>query len=157
MQTLSLSVWPPRLVTFGLGLLAAAGATFWALKWTAPRSLAPASVVQNAVAPVDPVSVARLLGGGQQPVATPVASAASRDKLIGVVAEGDKGGKGGYALIAIDGQLAKPYRVGSRVSDEWVLQSVATRSASLSAGGGAVASLTLELAPPGAATSPKPP
>jgi general secretion pathway protein C len=67
---------------------------------------------------------------------------ASRFQLTGVVAERSSGG---YALIAIDGKPAQPYRVGSPVDDALVLHSVAARSAALAASVDAPVSLTLEL------------
>lgn len=75
--------------------------------------------------------------------------AASRFALTGVVASSSQHGA---ALIAVDGKPAKPYAVGSRVGDEWVLQSVQPRRAVLvpagAAGDASVASetaLVLEL------------
>jgi general secretion pathway protein C len=48
--------------------------------------------------------------------------------LVGVVAAT---GKGGAALIAVDGKPPKPVAVGGHVGDEWVLASVAPRRAVL--------------------------
>jgi general secretion pathway protein C len=67
---------------------------------------------------------------------------ASRLKLTGVVANRSQSG---YALISIDGQPARPYRVGARVNDALVLHSVAPRSAALAASLDAPVSLTLDL------------
>ena len=89
----------------------------------------------------DPLVVARLLGGGRT-AAAPVESVASRFKLMGVVADL---AQGGYALIAIDGKPAKPYRVGAPLDDALVLQSVSKRSAALAPSAEAPASVTLEL------------
>jgi general secretion pathway protein C len=50
--------------------------------------------------------------------------AASRFALSGVVADPSKQGA---ALIAIDGKAPRPFRVGSRVGDNYVLQSVGLR------------------------------
>jgi general secretion pathway protein C len=144
MKTLSFGTWWLRIATFLLAALAAASATYWVLKWTA--AAAPVSIVApTASGPTqtDPQLVARLLGGGQvATVAALVDRSASRFKLTGVVASG---AKGGYALIAADGQPARPYRVGTAISDNLVLQSVATRSAALAPSIDGPPAFTLEL------------
>jgi general secretion pathway protein C len=141
----SYRLWWLRLATFSLAALAAASAAFWLLKWTAPAP-ASATPVLSAAGQVDPQAVARLLGGGQT-AATPASGAsldtsASRFKLTGVVADRRSGG---YALIAIDGKPAQPYRVGAPVDGALVLHSVAPRSAALAASVDAPVALTLEL------------
>ena len=144
MKTHSFGTWWLRIATFLLAALAAASAAYWVLKWTA--AAAPTSIVApTAGAPTqaDPQLVARLLGGGQSATATAVVDrSASRFKLTGVVASGDKSG---YALIATDGQAARPYRVGTAVSDNLMLQSVATRSAALAPSLDGPPAFTLEL------------
>ncbi len=144
MKTFSFGIWWLRIATFLLAALAAASATYWALKWTAGASTTP-SAAPTISAPVqtDPQIVARLLGGGQVAVVASVSErAANRFKLTGVVASG---ANSGYALIATDGQPARPYRVGTAVSDALILQSVSTRSAALGARQDAPAAFTLEL------------
>ena len=144
MKTFSFGTWWLRIATFLLAAMAAASATYWALKWSAPAASAPiAAPVINTPTQTDPQLVARLLGGGQiSSTASVVDRAASRFKLTGVVASG---ANSGYALIATDGQAAKPYRVGAAVSEALVLQSVAIRSAALGASLGTPATFTLEL------------
>lgn len=144
MKTALLSLWWLRIATFLLAALAAASATYWVLKWqaTVPASLT-AAVVYTAPPAADPQVVARLLGGGQTRVSAKlVDSAASHFKLSGVLANR---ASGSYALIAVDGKPAKPYRVGAHVNDELVLHSVAPRSASLATSLDAPVSVTLEL------------
>ena len=83
------------------------------------------------------------------PVVAP--DVAARFKLTGVVAAGRREGAG-LALISVDGKPPRAYRVGERVDPQLVLQSVALRSARITAADGAPA-LTLELpAPTPAAT-----
>ena len=144
MKTFSFGTWWLRIATFLLAALAAASATYWVLKWSAPAAPAPAAApAASAATQTDPQGVARLLGGGQvASAATVVDRTASRFKLTGVVASGSSNS---YALIATDGQAAKPYRIGAAVSDALVLQSVAIRSAALGAKLDAPAALTLEL------------
>ena len=144
MQTPALNNWWLRIATFMLAALAAASATFWVLKWMASGVASPSGAVVARLAPPDPQAVVRLLGGGQAAITAvaPVNAAPGRFKLTGVVADG---GRGGYALIAVDGQAARPYRVGAPVSDALVLRSVAARSAALAASAEAPVSLTLEL------------
>jgi general secretion pathway protein C len=144
----SYSLWWLRIATFALAALAAASAAFWVLQWTASAPApASATLVSSAAGPVDPQAVARLLGGGQTGVVAaggPTETRASRFKLTGVVAERHSGG---YAVIAIDGKPAQPYRVGAPVDGALVLHSVAPRSAALATGVDAPVSLTLELPP----------
>ena len=147
MKTATLSLWWLRIATFLLAALAAASATYWVLKWqaTVPSSLT-AAVVYSAPPAADPQLVARLLGGGQASAsAKVVSSAASHFKLSGVLANR---ANGSYALISVDGKPAKPYRVGTPVNDDLVLQSVSARSAALATNLQAPVSVMLELPKP---------
>lgn len=146
------TLWRPRLVTFLLAALATASVGYWVLKWPAPTSTAKVTVPEPVTQPIDTAKVARLLGanpdaagmGGQKPAV----SAASRFKLSGVIA---LGASQGSALIAIDGQPAKPFRVGDHLTDELLLQTVHARSVTLAADRQGRGSITLELPPvPGA-------
>ena len=133
MQTSFYARWWLRIATFLAAALAAASAGYWALKLTAP-AIEPSSsklVSQGPAAPT-PQVIARVLGGGQIGPAAPSAvaldSAASRYKISGVVAgKNDRG----YALIAVDGKPARPFMVGSQVSDNLLLQSVNKAGAAL--------------------------
>jgi len=147
MQPYPHPLWSLRITTFVLAALAAASATYWVLNWVAVAPSAPtAALTVSGPAPVDPQAVARLLGGagaGAKAV-SPVQSAPSRYTLTGVVAGRSQRG---YALIAVDGQPARPFSVGSPVGDALVLQSVSTRSAVLGATREAPPTLTLDLPP----------
>ena len=150
MRTNPQSLWWPRIAAFLLAGLAAASAVYWALKWPgAGASTNAASVLVADAAPANPQALARALGGGnvvaevaQQPAVLAAASLAGRLALVGVVAYRNKGGA---ALISIDGNPARPYRVGARVDDALVLQSVAARRAVLAEQLQGPASITLEL------------
>ena len=142
-------LWWLRGATFSVAALAAASATFWALKLSAPSSpvALTAAVAVVGVPTSDAQAWVRLLGGveaGASPVADVVASDVSsgRFKLMGVVAGLSRHG---YALIATDGKAAKPYRVGAPVEDGLILKSVSPRSAELARTLEAPAGLTLEL------------
>ncbi len=93
---------------------------------------------------IDPLVVARALGGGQgaAPSAVPLVSQASRFAMLGVVADLRSAG---VALISVDGQPARPYRVGDSVEDGLVLQSVKGRRAALGPTANGASVLTLEL------------
>ena len=108
--------WPPvlaaALVWGGLAL----SAGYWGLRWWGE---APARALPVPPAPaltIDSERVASALGARVATAAAPVAAPglASRLRLLGVVAarEGQ-----GAALISVDGQPAKPYRVGAQLVD----------------------------------------
>jgi general secretion pathway protein C len=141
------SPWLPRLAAFALAALAAACAVYWGLKWPGQQAGNSATPVAAQDAPaIDPVALARVLGGGLVAPATPVepvaSVAASRLTLVGVVATSKQAGT---ALISVDGKPARPYRVGAKVEEGLVLQSVGPRRASLSASVNGPPSITIEL------------
>ena len=144
----SLDLWRPRLVTFLLAACAAASVGYWVLQWPAPSDKPVAVVPAPEARPIDTAKVAQLLGatadtglaGGQNLSV----SAAVRYKLIGVIALGSRDGS---ALIAVDGQPARPFRVGDHLGDDLVLQSVNHRSVSLANDQDGNSRVTLELPP----------
>ena len=87
--------------------------------------------------------------GGALPAAllasAQVQPAASRFVLMGVLSVQSRTGA---ALIAIDGQEARPVRVGGPVGESLVLQSVTGRRAVLAPRQGSGANVTLELPAP---------
>ena len=152
MQSLSLhstpNPWLTRFATFLLAALAAASVGYWVLKWPVSAGTAQLAAPEPVAPPIDTLKVARLLGanpdvagaGGQKPAV----SAASRYKLSGVIS---LGASKGSALIAIDDQPAKPFRVGDRLTDELLLQTVQARSVTLATDRQVHGSITLELPP----------
>lgn len=140
------SKWGLRLGTLALWAAAGASVVYWGLRLSGggPSTVAPAVPVA-ALAP-DAQALARLLGAvpaaGVAP-AVVTASADSRFALIGVLSGRTSGG--GAALIAIDGQPAKPYRVGAVVEPGLVLLSLGPRQAALGPTPGAPAALTLDM------------
>lgn len=148
MTTLDRSLWPARLSTFLLAALAAASVVYWGLRWSEPMSTPRANGDWSNPRPIDTGRVAQLLGASATPVSggAPAVNAMGQYKLIGVIAEA-KGRGFGSALIAIEGAPAKPYKVGDRLSDDLLLQSVSARGAALASSMRAPASVELELPP----------
>ena len=137
--------WWARGLTLALCALATASATYWVLRSLdggAPDAAQVARVDDDAAQ--DPMAMARALGGGE--VATPAAQPAlsSRFALLGVLANQ---GSGGAALISVDGQPAKPYRIGASVEGQLVLKSVSPRQAQLAASVEAPALVRLDMPP----------
>jgi general secretion pathway protein C len=132
MKLLSNTVWLSRVVTFGLALAAGVSAAYWAMQWVgqAPDSGLAIGPSQSLVT-TDTVAVARALGGAGlagAPAEKASPLAASRFDLVGVVAVGTEAGA---ALISVDGTPARPFEVGTKVGDAWVLHSVKPRQAVL--------------------------
>ncbi|KQU67045.1 hypothetical protein ASE08_17195 [Rhizobacter sp. Root16D2] len=75
----------------------------------------------------------RLLGAEPVAAVAEVSPAANRFKLIGVMAAktGPEGSAPGVALIAVDGKPARAFLAGARVDENWVLQTVSLRTASI--------------------------
>ena len=121
---------------------------FWGLKGWAPAAPSSAPVLAQVWAPpIGPQAVAQALGGGQASAPAlggPKGPAVSRYALVGVLAGR---AQGGAALISVDGQEARPIRIGEPVGEGLVLQSVTGRRAVLSSSADAPAKLTLELPP----------
>jgi general secretion pathway protein C len=151
-----------RLMTLVVWALAAAAAVAWGLKLFVSPTPVPAGAQVADTTPMLQADLTRLLGANPPP---PVAAAEeatpppdARFTLLGVVAPRQgaatrSGSREGVALIAIDGQTPRAYRVGARIDGDTVLQSVHARGAELGQRGGP-ARVALELPPPApAATS----
>ncbi|TAG26572.1 MAG: hypothetical protein EAZ37_08660 [Burkholderiales bacterium] len=143
-----------RFATFLVWLLAAVCAVYWALKF-ASGPVAPASAAvaaSSGMGSVDPLALAKGLGGGGKPppASSPVEAVsvpslqASRFVLTGVVVQKAKSGQG-VALIAVDGKPPRPYRVNATLADGVILHSVSAGKAMLATGQDAAPSLSLEL------------
>lgn len=145
MQTDAYRLWSTRIVTFAISALAAASVVYWGLKvWGLSTPAVPfAALIEPTPAP-SPQTIARALGGGMTPTVTASIAlpAAIRYNLVGVLAGRIQAGA---ALISVDGQDAKPVRVGTLVDNEMVLESVNGRQAILSSNTGSSAKLTLEM------------
>lgn len=136
--------WHAPLATTGLWALAAGAAVFWALRLASPAdAVAAAAMMPRPSVTADSDAVARLLGVLPASRTAQVApEAASRFALSGVVADPSKQGA---ALISIDGKPPRPFRVGSSVGDNYVLQSVGLRSATIGTQADGPAAFTLQL------------
>lgn len=149
MQTDVYRSWPSRIVTFLVCALATASAVYWEFKiWNSSSPVnAPRLAVAGMPLVAPPKAVAQALGGSLAAPILPTDSrpATSRYVLAGVVASAKHGGA---ALISVDGQEAKPIRVGALVEGPWVLASVMNRRAILSSSTNAATKITLELPPP---------
>jgi general secretion pathway protein C len=135
----------------------AASVVFWALRlW--PAAPAPAAPVVASAPPAASVAdLQRLLGTDPPPPPPPseepVPAADARFQLVGVLSpRSSQAAREGVALIAVDGEPARAYRIGAAVSGETVLQAVAHNRVTLGPRGGP-AQVALELAPPAAAAT----
>ncbi len=144
-------------MAFILWALTAVSASFWFAKvsGTSRDPVTARTIASDTPAP-QTADLARVFGpsGTSSAGATispglPAADPAARLRLFGVVANR---AQSGVALISIDGQPPRPYRVGSALEGGWTLQKVGSRSATLASGDSAAAPVTIELAAlPGAA------
>lgn len=121
----------PSLAAGLLWLGAGLGAGYWVLLAWGRTPVTPVAAAPMALPVVDTAAVARALGllplVVPDPTPAPVA-VASRYALLGVVSTG---ARQGAALIALDGQPARPYRVGAMLDGGLVLQAVDRRGARL--------------------------
>jgi general secretion pathway protein C len=134
-----------RLLAFVVWAAVAATAVFWALRLLVSAPPAPPHTVAAADAGAARGDLARVFGA--EPVAgpAPVAPAPSRFQLLGVVApRPGSPPRVAVALIAVDDQPARAYRVGAPVDDRLVVQAVQGRTVSLGPRG-APAEVQLEL------------
>lgn len=148
-----------RWLAFVVWAAVAASAAFWGSKLIVPATQPRAGVATPVPGPLGDLS--RLLGApppSKPGVATPTAGERARFQLIGVIAASDKSSASdGFALIAVDGQRARSYRVGAMLDSDWALRAVQTRGVSIAPRNGEAA-ISLELPPlPWTATGQLPP
>jgi len=125
------ALWRVRLVTLGVAALAAASVVFWGLNIGAltPVQVNTAALATAEAEAVDWAASAGALGATKNSEA-PAARAlnAQRWVLTGVVRAGTSEG---MALIAAEGQPAKPYRLKSRLEEGLFLVALEPRLAHL--------------------------
>jgi general secretion pathway protein C len=144
-----------RLLAFLVWAAVAASAVYWGLKLGVRGTPTPAHAALAAPVAIAGGDLSRLLGVdapvAEEAVAEPVAD--DRFHLIGVVApRSAQAGAEGLALISVDGNPPRAYRVGATVDGEQVLQAVQARGATLGPRG-AAATVALELPPPAPAST----
>jgi general secretion pathway protein C len=157
MVLLNPALWFSRIVTFVFAALAAGSAVYWGLQWSSFSSSPSVAAVDGPQQwTAQTPAVEKALGGlGQTPGPNAGGPAqpllASRFVLIGVVAGTSQAGA---ALIGVDGKPPRPFEVGARLGEEWVLTSVQGRRAVLSRSGadvnpadGLPAELVLDMPP----------
>jgi len=140
-----------RWTGFFIWALVAASVAFWGIKvFAATRPVPPGAQAPQAVTANGPME--RLFGA----VVVPTVAAdvpppqSSRFQLMGVIAPPAGSAQGGFAIIALDGQPARTWRVGAGVDGNTTLLSVSKRGAEFGPPGGP-ASFTLQLPEPSAA------
>jgi general secretion pathway protein C len=143
----SSSRWWPVLAAGLFWLVAGLSAGYWVLQAWGRTPVVPVAGAALLGSEPQTALVARALGVQGPGVATPEALSApvSRYSLLGVVA-GAGTSRQGAALIAVDDQPARPYRVGATLEGGLVLQSVGRASVRL--GPSVSGPATLELAVP---------
>lgn len=141
----------PALAAGLLWLAAGLSVGYWVLQFLGRSAVTPVVAVATTPPPPDSMAVARTLGA--VPVAAvgaaPVPTAPPRYVLLGVVSTGTDGGA---ALIAVDSQPPRPYRVGAALDGGLVLQAVTRSTVRLGPSLDAPASMELTL--PEKATAP---
>ncbi len=120
----------PSWVAGLLWCAAALSAGYWFWQWPVPSTTSGTSIrlVQGGTSAPTSAQLPRALGGGV--ATTSLETDAGRIQLVGVIAS--MSGQGS-ALIAMDGQPPKPYRVGQAVGEGLVLQSLSPKRAQLGA------------------------
>jgi general secretion pathway protein C len=120
------------LSTLVIWAAAAAVVAYWVLQFagvSGPASQAP-TVARSMSAEPALADVQKALGAATGTAVVAIADASARFALSGVVAVNS--GQGA-ALIAVDGQAPKAFKVGQTVADGLVLQSLGPRQARLAA------------------------
>ena len=143
--------------TGGVWALAAGSGLYWGLQVFVKPPPAPSHTQTAAMTPAFRGDLSRLLGNDPPPpppdAAEAEASADARFQLIGVVSPPSRqAAREGLALIAVDGQPAKAFRVGAVVEGNTVLQTVAARGVTLGLRDGP-ALVALNLPPPAPAAT----
>jgi general secretion pathway protein C len=130
----------PSLSALVLWAAAAASLVFWLLRWGEPLTHDTAVAQVEPTPALDVTALAQWLGGGAGgKVLSPLSG---RFKVLGVVT--DRAGAG-VALISVEGQPARPYRVGAQIEPGLVLQKLLPRSVQLGATVQGASLLSLEL------------
>ncbi|MFM6985732.1 MAG: type II secretion system protein N [Hydrogenophaga sp.] len=135
--------WPAFIAGL-IWLLAGLNVGYWALRAAGRSPDVPLTTAEPSVPLSDTSAVARALGAADDTAPTQPASFAevSRYSLLGVV---DQAGDTGTALIALDDQAPRPYRVGAVLEEGLVLQAVTRHAVRLGPSRQGPATVTLSL------------
>jgi general secretion pathway protein C len=116
----------PTIAAGLLWLAAGLSAGYWVLLAWGRSPVTPVSAVAPAQVAADSAAVARTLGAvpGAAPTGAVASAAPPRYNLLGVVAVGNRDGA---ALIAVDGQPPRPYRVGAQLEGGGLVLQAVTR------------------------------
>ena len=140
-----------RWTGFFIWALVAASAAFWSLKiFAATRPVPPGAQAPQAIAangPMERLFGAVLVAAAATPAAHPDSE---RFQLVGVIAPPNGAAGGGFAVVMIDGQPARTWRVGSSLDGNNSLLAVSKRGAEFGPRGGPAA-FSLQLPEPAAA------
>ncbi len=99
----------------------------WGLQLFSPRSpIAPAGAIAQSPGLSDLRQAGQLFGSPPAPSAG-AAAAPSNVQVVGVIAAGPQG----VALLSVDGQAAKPFRVGEKVAEGLIVTAVTPDSVAL--------------------------
>jgi general secretion pathway protein C len=145
-----------RWTGFFVWALVTACAALWGFKIFAATRPVPSTATMPAAAMAAQGPMPRLFGVVAEPEQPEQVQAAESDRfqLVGVIAPA--GGSSGLALVAVDGQPPKPWKIGATLEGSTTLLAVAKRTAQFGPSGGP-AQFTLELpapAPPETGTLP---
>ena len=122
-----------RSVAFLVWALVAGACVFWGARLLAQPAVLTAPVVAMDGGTLANVDVSRLLGAAPQAEAVPVEAApqiSSRFRLTGVVAP-QRASEQGLALISVDGNPPRVYRVGAAIDGDLMLREVSLRTATV--------------------------
>jgi general secretion pathway protein C len=138
-----------RWTGFFVWALVTACAALWGFKIFAATRPVPATATIPAVAMPAQGPMVRLFGAEPEPEQQEQVQAAESDRfqLVGVIAP--TAGSAGLALVAVDGQPPKPWKIGATLEGSTTLLAVAKRTAQFGPAGGP-AQFTLELPAPAA-------
>lgn len=135
-------------LVFTIWAAVAASALHWGLQLFdhVAQSTIGATITPASVTPTDDLNVLRERPPPQNSVPAVVAAVeSSRFQLFGVVAPRNPNSSNlSVALLAIDGQPARAFRIGDKLNSDWVLQAVQVRGVSIGPLGGTTA-ISLEL------------
>jgi general secretion pathway protein C len=143
-----------RFAAFIIWALVAATGVFWGIRFFVHSAPAPMQVATAGMGSLTRGDLSRLLGSDpavHAPVQSPVIAQelSARLRLTGVAAPRQHGGPG-LAVISVDGNPPRVYRVGALIDSNLVLHGVSMRTATVAmaqSGSDAASEVVLEMPP----------